>query len=106
GVIGGGEPGVPATWRFSIDVVKAWEQALDDAHVPGTRKVKLRSAVIMSADSGGPFDLLLTLVRYGLGGTSGNGRQYVSWIHETDFVRAIDLLIARDDIDGVVNLST
>ena len=105
GIIGGAEPEAPETWRFSIDVAKAWEKALDEADVPGTRKVKLRSAMTMSPDGGGIFDTLLSLVRRGLGGTSGSGRQYVSWIHETDFVRAVYWIIDHDDIDGVVNLA-
>jgi len=50
GILGGGEPDVPATWRFSIDVASAWERELDDAIVPHTRKVKLRSAVTLSPD--------------------------------------------------------
>ena len=105
GVIGGTEPDAPDTWRFSIDVAKAWERALDDSPARGTRKVKLRSAVIMSPDRGGIFDTLLALVRRGLGGTSGDGRQYVSWIHEADFIRAIYFLIDRDT-DGAVNLAS
>jgi len=104
GVIGGTEPDVPDTWRFSIDVAKAWEKAFDEIPAPGTRKVKLRSAMTMSPDRGGIFDTLIALVRRGLGGKSGDGRQYVSWIHEADFIRAIYFLIERDDIDGAVNL--
>jgi hypothetical protein len=106
GVIGGREADAPDAWRFSIEVAKAWENALDEVPTPGTRKVKLRSAVIMSPDRGGIFDTLLGLVRRGIGGTSGDGRQYVSWIHEADFVRAIYFLIERDDMDGVVNLAS
>ena len=106
GLIGGAEPDTPDTWRFSIDVATAWEKALDEAPTPGTRKVKLRSAMTMSPDRDGIFDTLLGLVRRGLGGTSGDGRQYVSWIHEADFVRAIHFLIERDDIDGAVNLAS
>ena len=53
GVVGGTEPGAPDTWRFSIEVATAWESALDEAATPGTRKVKLRSAMIMSPDPGG-----------------------------------------------------
>lgn len=105
GRIGGHEPDAPATWRFSIDVATAWEQALDEAVVPRTRKVALRSAVIMSPDRGGPFDILLGLVRRGLGGKVGDGRQYVSWIHDRDFVRALRWLIDHDEIAGVVNLA-
>lgn len=105
GVIGGGEEGVPETWRYSIDVAKAWERAAMEANVPMTRKVILRSAMIMSPDRGGIFDTLLTLVRIGLGGQSGNGRQFVSWIHYKDFVDAINWLIKREDIEGIVNVA-
>ena len=105
GVIGGAEPGAPETWRFSIDVATSWERALEQAVTPRTRKVALRSAIVMSADRGGVFDLLLRLVRFGLGGRSGDGRQYVSWIHDRDFVRAVYWLIDHDKLDGAVNLA-
>lgn len=105
GLIDGREPGAPDTWRFSLDVATAWEKALDEASTPRTRKVKLRSAMTMSPDRGGIFDTLLTLVRFGLGGTVGDGRQYVSWIHEIDFIRSIRWLIDREHLDGAVNLA-
>ena len=105
GLIGGDEPGVPETWRFSIGVARAWEAALDEAETPATRKIALRSAMTMSTDRDGIFDVLLGLVRRGLGGTAGDGRQYVSWIHDQDFVRAIVWLITHDEIAGPVNLA-
>lgn len=104
GIIGGSEPDVPETWRFSIEVAKAWEQALDEVETPDTRKVALRSAMVMSPDKGGVFDVLLGLVRHGLGGTEGSGRQYLSWIHGDDFVRSVYWLIEHE-IDGAVNLA-
>jgi uncharacterized protein len=104
GILGGYEPGAPEAWRFSIQVAMAWELALAQAATPRTRKVALRSAMIMSPDPGGIFDTLLTLVRRGLGGTAGDGRQYVSWIHDTDFVRAVRWLIAHE-VHGAVNLA-
>lgn len=104
GVIGGSEPDVPETWNFSIDVARAWEEALRDADAPRTRKVALRTAIVMSPESGGAFDILLSLVRRGLGGTSGNGRQYVSWIHSEDFNRAVRWLI-ESDLAGPVNVA-
>jgi hypothetical protein len=105
GIIGGDEPDAPVSWRFSIEVARAWERAFDEAPVPHTRKVALRSAVVLSPDAGGIFDVLLGLVRRGLGGRSGDGRQYVSWIHHEDFTRAVRWLIEREDFVGVVNLA-
>jgi len=106
GVLGGTEPGAPDTWRISIDVARAWERTCDEALTPGTRKVLLRSAMTMSPDEGGVFDALLGLVRLGLGGSAGSGRQFVSWIHYEDFVAAVRWLIERSDIDGAVNLAS
>ncbi|HXH69821.1 MAG TPA: TIGR01777 family oxidoreductase [Pyrinomonadaceae bacterium] len=105
GIIGGGEPDAPDTWNFSIDVAKAWEQASNASETPHTRKVLLRSAMTMSPDRDGIFDTLLGLVRRGLGGTSGDGRQYISWIHDADFVNAIYHLIEHEEMSGAVNLA-
>lgn len=105
GILGGDEADAPDTWRFSIEVATAWERALDEAQVPATRKVKLRSAVTLSPDPGGIFDVLLGLVRRGLGGTAGDGRQYVSWVHHEDFVRALYWLIEHEEIEGPVNVA-
>jgi uncharacterized protein len=105
GILGGSEPNVPETWNFSIDVAKSWERATDEAVTPHTRKVKMRTAVTMSPDRGGPFDLLLKLVRLGLGGRAANGRQYISWLHYVDFVRAVYWLIDHDELQGPVNLA-
>ncbi len=104
GLLGGAEPDVPRYWDRSIEIARAWEQALDDAPTPSTRKVALRTAMVMSPDAGGVFDTLATLAKRGLGGPAGNGRQFVSWIHEHDFVAAIRFLLARDDLAGPVNL--
>jgi uncharacterized protein (TIGR01777 family) len=105
GILGGGEAGAPDTWRFSIEVAKSWEQAANEGDLPHTRRVVLRSAMTMSPDPGGVFDVLLGLVRWGLGGASGGGHQYVSWIHDRDFVRAIYWLIEHSDLVGPVNLA-
>jgi uncharacterized protein (TIGR01777 family) len=105
GIIGGGEPHAPDTWRFSIDVVKKWERELNAAATPQTRRVLMRSAIIMSPDCGSPFDTLLGLVRFGLGGTCGDGKQYVSWIHDQDFVRAVLWLMEHEGLCGPVNLA-
>jgi len=99
GIIGG-DP-----WRFSVEVAQTWERALDQAETPLTRKVKLRSAIVMSPEAGGAFDMLLRLVRRGLGGSAGDGRQYVSWIHYRDFVRSIQWIIDREPLSGAINIA-
>ncbi len=106
GILGGGERDVPDTWQFSVDVARAWEAATADVATPATRRVLLRTAMVMSPDRGGVFDTLLSLVRVGLGGRSGSGEQYISWIHEADFVAAIRWLIAHDDMAGAVNIAS
>lgn len=106
GELGGDEPGAPDTWNFSISVAKGWEDAFFSIATPHTRKIATRSALTLSPDRGGVFDVLLSLVRHGLGGPQGDGHQYVSWIHETDFARAMELLIAREDFSGIVNLAS
>ena len=106
GVIGGAEPGVPALWRRSIEIAKAWEAAQAEADTPRTRKVTLRSAMVMGREAGGVFDLLARLARFGLGGPLAGGAQFMSWIHERDFVRAVAFLIARADLSGPFNLAS
>ena len=104
GVIGGNEPGVPALWGKSIDIAKAWEAEVNKAATPRTRKVILRSAMTMSPGRGGVFHVLAILCRLGVG-RQGDGRQYVSWIHEHDFASAVQFLIDRDDLAGAFNLA-
>jgi uncharacterized protein (TIGR01777 family) len=105
GIIGGNEAGVPAYWATSVKIATEWERALNEAKTPKTRRVALRSAMMMSPDREGIFDVMLGMVRKGLGGTAAGGAQFVSWMHDVDFSRAIDLLIARDDLEGPFNLA-
>ncbi len=96
---------VPDTWNFSIRVATDWEKAFFAAVAPRTRMVAMRTAVVMSPEPGGAFSLLLNLVRFSVGGTQGNGHQFVSWIHGSDFARAVELLIEEDQFEGPVNLA-
>jgi uncharacterized protein (TIGR01777 family) len=105
GLIGGGERGVPGYWAYSVKIARSWEVAQEQAATPDTRKIALRSAMVMSPDRGGVFDVLSWLARLGFGGPVAGGRQYVSWIHDRDFTRAIRFLIERDDLTGAVNLA-
>jgi uncharacterized protein (TIGR01777 family) len=106
GVLGGNELNAPSTWKFSIDVARAWEDAFVRVVLDRTRKVALRSAMTLSPDAGGVFDTLVGLVRVGLGGSAGDGRQFISWIHYEDFIAAIHWLVDHDDVEGVVNVAS
>jgi uncharacterized protein (TIGR01777 family) len=97
---GGDEPDAPAYWRTSIEIARAWEATLAAAPTPATRKVALRTAMVMSPDRGAVLDVLLGLVHRRLGGALAGGRQYMSWIHERDFVRALLFLVDRADLEG------
>ena len=90
---------------FSIEVAKAWEGALQGARTPSTRKVALRMAMVLGTGKNSVFPMLRRLTRLGLGGRMGNGRQYVSWIHEVDCCRAVEWLLGHDDIHGPVNVA-
>lgn len=104
GIIGGEESGVPGYWAFSVDIAKAWEAELATADTPKTRKVALRSSMVMSPDKDGVFDVLCGLVNARLGGTIAGGRQFVSWIHDVDFVRALEFISEHESMEGAVNV--
>jgi len=106
GIIPEHEAGVPETWNFSLGVARSWEQALAEAPTLFTRKVALRISIVMSPQPGGAFDVMLGLVRRGLGGRAGDGRQYVSWIHQVDFLRAVLWVAAHPELSGAVNLAS
>lgn len=105
GVIGGHEPDAPAYWRASIEIARAWERELADAPTPHTRRVALRTAIVTSTTPGTAFRILLRQARLGLGGPIAGGAQYLSWIHQADFVRAVLFLLDRDDLAGAVNVA-
>lgn len=105
GIIGGNEPDAPGYWKRSIEIAKAWEATLARANTPHTRKVALRTAMVMAPTRGGIFDVLYRLTRLGLGGSIGGGEQFVSWIHEADFVHALDFVRKHEEIEGVINLA-
>lgn len=87
---------------FLCDVVRAWEAETAAAEKAGIRVVHARTGLVMAAD-GGAFGRLLPLVRFGLGGPLGNGRQWWSWITLADQVRALEHLLTSD-LAGPVNL--
>jgi uncharacterized protein (TIGR01777 family) len=87
---------------FSIDVCKAWEIMFNKFHLPSTRKVNLRIAMVMG-NSGGVYPALRGITKKGLGGTMGKGTQQVSWIHIHDFCRMTEWAIDQKTVSGVYN---
>jgi uncharacterized protein (TIGR01777 family) len=91
--------------EFSIDVATAWERTFTTFNTPRTRKVLLRSAMVLGKGRNSVFSALRRLTWLGLGGSMAGGRQFVSWIHEQDFCRAVEWLIEHKDLDGPFNLA-
>jgi len=89
---------------FSIQVALAWERELLECHTPATRKAALRTAMVLGSGRNSVFPVLRRLVRFGLGGKLGTGKQFVSWIHERDFCRAVHWILMKDALAGSVNL--
>ncbi|MEL1245545.1 TIGR01777 family oxidoreductase [Flavobacterium sp. DGU11] len=87
---------------FSMNVAKVWEKAFFRFETPDTIKTALRTSIVLGK-KGGAFIPLKKLAQFGFGGKQGSGRQFVSWIHEKDFARAIEFII-NNEMDGAVNV--
>ncbi len=68
-----------------------------------TRRVALRTSMVLGLGRNSVFPVLRRLTKFGLGGRQGSGRQFVSWIHVEDFCRAIEWIIAHDELAGPIN---
>jgi uncharacterized protein (TIGR01777 family) len=89
---------------YVAEVVQAWEANTAPAADAGVRVVTMRTGVVVSGKGGAFGRRLLPLFRLGLGGRVGSGRQWWSWVSRTDYVRAVQFLLARDDLHGPVNV--
>lgn len=87
---------------FSMNVAKSWEKAFFEIETPQTLKTALRTSIVLGKN-GGAFIPLKKLTQFGFGGKQGNGNQFISWIHQEDFARAIEFVIEKEMI-GVVNI--
>ena len=88
---------------FSVDVCQKWERTLSEAVTPNTRKVALRLAMVFGEGAGGVMEAYLNIVKLGLGGTMGSGKQYVSWVHLEDFLRTLEWIVAHSELSGAIN---
>jgi uncharacterized protein (TIGR01777 family) len=89
---------------FSVQVAQSWERTLNEANTPDTRKVPLRTSMVLGLGKNSVFPVLRRLTKFGLGGRQGSGKQFVSWIHVDDFCGAVDWLITHIDLAGPVNI--
>ena len=88
---------------FLPEVVRQWERATEPAKAGGIRVVSLRSGLVLGRT--GPLARILMPFKLGLGGRLGNGAQYMSWVSLEDHVRAVEHVLATDDISGPINVS-
>ena len=89
---------------FSVDVCQKWENVFDSFTINQTRKILLRTGIVLGKN-GGPLKPLKMLVKLGLGGKHGSGEQYFSWLHESDFVKIIQFLIDNPETSGEYNVT-
>lgn len=87
---------------FSMNVARMWEKAFFQTETPQTKKTALRTSIVLGKN-GGAYVPLKKLAYLGFGGRQGSGNQFVSWIHEKDFARAVAFIIDKE-MEGVVNV--
>jgi len=77
----------PPQAMFMSDLCREWEQAAGAAAQHGVQVECMRFGLVLG--KGGALPMMLLPIRLGLGGSLGGGRQWLSWIHVEDLVRAI-----------------
>lgn len=88
---------------FLSELSQKWENEFYQTPTPFTRKVAIRIAPVLGKESNA-IKTLIPIVKLGLGGKQGNGKQFFPFIHQKDFIRAIQFIIANDKIKQSVNL--
>ncbi|CAM1355482.1 TIGR01777 family oxidoreductase [Tenacibaculum halocynthiae] len=86
---------------FSMDVCKKWEQVFNSYTLPKTKKIITRTSIVLG-NKGGAFPLMKSMTKFGLGGKQGNGNQFISWVTEKDYIKAISFLIKQEA--GIYNI--
>lgn len=87
---------------FSMNIAKSWEKAFFETETPKTLKTALRTSIVLGKN-GGAFVPLKTLAKLGFGGKQGKGNQFISWIHEEDFARAVAFVI-ENKLENEINI--
>lgn len=89
---------------FSMNIAKSWEKAFYSHKTPITRKVAIRTSIVLGKN-GGALIPLKNMTKLLMGGKQGNGKQKVSFIHEVDFARAVEYILANNDLSGNINVT-
>jgi uncharacterized protein len=89
---------------FLAEVCSGWESATDSARLAGIRVANSRFGIILDA-KGGALAKLLPIMRSGLGGKLGNGKQYWSWIAMNDVYRSMSFILNHSALSGAVNIT-
>jgi uncharacterized protein (TIGR01777 family) len=92
-------PGDDVLARITVE----WEAAASPARDAGTRVVHPRTGIVLGR-GGGALARMATPFRWFVGGPIGSGRQWVSWIHLRDTVRALLFALDRETLSGAFNL--
>jgi len=87
---------------FLPETCLAWESATAAAETAGVRVVRFRIGVVL-AHEGGALAKLVPIFRAGLGGKTGDGNQWMSWVSIDDLVRAVEFALSCDELVGSVN---
>jgi uncharacterized protein len=96
------EESAPGT-GFLAEVCQEWEEATTPAVQADIRTAHIRTGVVLSPN-GGALKAMLLPFKMGLGGRTGSGRQWMSWIDIRDMVGAMHHILKNDLIQGPVNM--
>jgi uncharacterized protein (TIGR01777 family) len=88
---------------FLAEVCREWEEAAAVAVQAGIRTAHLRTGIVLSP-KGGALGAMLLPFKMGLGGRTGDGRQWMSWIDVQDMVGGILHILRNDMLQGAVNM--
>ena len=91
---------------FSVQVCKKWEQTFNDITLPHTRKAILRMGIVLGWEKGGVMYPYMNLLKFGLGGYQGNGKQRYTWVHIADVAGMITWLYENEHLSGVFNCTS
>jgi len=89
---------------FLGNICKKWEESSLKVETMGIRRVVIRTGVVLAKEDGA-LNRMLIPFNFFLGGPIGNGKQMVSWIHQSDEISAIQFLLENEKAKGVYNLT-